>query len=483
MRVLGVDPGLTRCGVGVVDGAPGRRLALVHVEVLRTPADADIGARLAALADGLDEAMDQFAPDVVAVERVFSQQNVRTVMGTAQVSGVALVLAARRGLPVALHTPSEVKAAVTGNGRADKAQVGAMVARLLALPAAPAPADAADALALAICHAVARTGPRPPGPRRDGTGPMISFVRGTVAAVGPEQVVVDVGGLGLALQCTPGTISGLRVGDRAQVPACLVVREDSLTLFGFADDDERAVFEAVQTVSGIGPRLAQSILAVLSPDDLRRAVAADDLAVAHPGPGHRPQGGGPAGAGAQGQARPARRGGRRCPVCRPRTGRAAGAARCPRRWSASAGRRGRPRSRSTPSPQTSRPAPARARGPGARGDGPAHEGRASRPGRRRRPAEGRPARPGPFMSTCRRPADRGRPRRRRARARWSRPPPSRTTARSRVPCGRAPWPSSWGRGGSRTSWVWSWRPAADGRPRPTTCCCPGPPGSARPRWR
>jgi crossover junction endodeoxyribonuclease RuvC len=96
--------------------------------------------------------LDLHQPEAVAVERVFSQHNVRTVMGTAQASAVAIVAAARRGLPVALHTPSEVKAAVTGSGRADKAQVGAMVARLLGLPEAPRPADASDALALAICH-------------------------------------------------------------------------------------------------------------------------------------------------------------------------------------------------------------------------------------------------------------------------------------------------------------------------------------------
>jgi crossover junction endodeoxyribonuclease RuvC len=152
MRVLGVDPGLTRCGVGVVDGASSRRLALVHVSVLRTPADDDLAARLLALEVGLEAVLDELRPDAVAVERVFSQHNVRTVMGTAQAGAIAIAAAARRGIPVALHTPSEVKAAVTGNGRADKAQVGTMVARLLGLDAAPSPADAADALALAICH-------------------------------------------------------------------------------------------------------------------------------------------------------------------------------------------------------------------------------------------------------------------------------------------------------------------------------------------
>jgi crossover junction endodeoxyribonuclease RuvC len=152
VRVLGVDPGLTRCGVGVVDGAPGRPLSLVSVDVIKTSPDADIGARLVELERRMDAILDAASPDAVAVERVFSQHNVRTVMGTAQAGAVAIVCAARRGLPVALHTPSEAKAAVTGNGRADKAQVTMMVTRLLRLPAAPKPADAADALALAICH-------------------------------------------------------------------------------------------------------------------------------------------------------------------------------------------------------------------------------------------------------------------------------------------------------------------------------------------
>ena len=153
MRVLGVDPGLTRCGIGVVDGAPGRSLALVAVGVVRTPAGVDLGARLVGLEAGVEAWLDRHCPDVVAVERVFSQHNVCTVMGTAQASAVAITCAARRGLPVVLHTPSEVKAAVTGSGRADKAQVAAMVTALLRLEAAPRPADAADALALAICHA------------------------------------------------------------------------------------------------------------------------------------------------------------------------------------------------------------------------------------------------------------------------------------------------------------------------------------------
>ena len=152
MRVLGVDPGLTRCGLGVIDGAPGRAPTLVAADVLRTPAGDDIAARLLALEAGIEEWLTVHQPDAMAVERVFSQHNVRTVMGTAQAGAVAVVCAARRGLPVALHTPSEVKAAVTGSGRAGKDQVTAMVMRLLRMDAPPRPADTADALALAICH-------------------------------------------------------------------------------------------------------------------------------------------------------------------------------------------------------------------------------------------------------------------------------------------------------------------------------------------
>jgi crossover junction endodeoxyribonuclease RuvC len=152
MRVLGIDPGLTRCGLGVVDGTVGRPLALVDVNVLRTSADVPIAERLVTIERGIDAWIDDYAPDAVAVERVFARSDSSTIMGTAQASGIALVVAARRGLPIALHTPSEVKAAVSGNGRANKQQVGAMVTRILRLDAPPKPADAADALALAITH-------------------------------------------------------------------------------------------------------------------------------------------------------------------------------------------------------------------------------------------------------------------------------------------------------------------------------------------
>jgi len=152
MRVLGVDPGLTRCGVGVVEQTPGHRPQFVAAGVVRTESDLDPSRRLLAIEAGLEEWISTHKPDAVAVERVFAQQNLHTVTGTAQAAGVAMLLAARHDLPVVTHTPTEVKAAITGSGAAGKAQVGKMVTHILGLDAPPQPADAADAVALALCH-------------------------------------------------------------------------------------------------------------------------------------------------------------------------------------------------------------------------------------------------------------------------------------------------------------------------------------------
>lgn len=152
MKVLGIDPGLTRCGVGVLSGQPGKSLAFIAVGVIRTPPTMPLAERLHQVHQEISEWIDDHQPDEISVERVFVQANRRSAMETAQAAGLALTLAAARNIPVTLHTPSEVKAAVTGSGRADKAQVGEMVRRLLGLKEVPEPADAADALALAICH-------------------------------------------------------------------------------------------------------------------------------------------------------------------------------------------------------------------------------------------------------------------------------------------------------------------------------------------
>ncbi|MFP5416316.1 MAG: crossover junction endodeoxyribonuclease RuvC, partial [Actinomycetes bacterium] len=148
----GIDPGLTRCGVGVIEGGPGQTPTLLLADVVRTPSEMETGQRLATLERSLVQYLADFRPDAIAVERVFARRDVSTIIGTAQASGVVMLVGTRAGLQVAQHTPTEVKAAITGNGRADKAQVGHMVRRILGLDAPPKPADAADAVALAVCH-------------------------------------------------------------------------------------------------------------------------------------------------------------------------------------------------------------------------------------------------------------------------------------------------------------------------------------------
>ena len=152
MFVLGIDPGLSRCGYAVVEPAPRGRGRAVALGVLRTAVDDPVPQRLAQLHHDFVDLLDDFEPAVVSVERIFFQNNTRTAVGVAQASGLALALAAQRGLTVAQYSPSEVKSVVAGDGQATKGQVQEMVQVLLALPGLPKPADAADAAALALCH-------------------------------------------------------------------------------------------------------------------------------------------------------------------------------------------------------------------------------------------------------------------------------------------------------------------------------------------
>ncbi|WP_210726518.1 crossover junction endodeoxyribonuclease RuvC [Corynebacterium endometrii] len=152
LRVMGIDPGLTRCGLSVVQAGRGRAVLPISVGVVRTPAHSELTERLLRLSVAVREWMDDYKPDVVAIERVFERGEVSTVMQTAHAVGVLVLAAAERSIPVHMYTPSEVKKAISGNGRADKKQMTSMITRILGLNEPPKPADAADALALAVCH-------------------------------------------------------------------------------------------------------------------------------------------------------------------------------------------------------------------------------------------------------------------------------------------------------------------------------------------
>ncbi|MEX5266679.1 crossover junction endodeoxyribonuclease RuvC [Kocuria sp. CPCC 204721] len=229
-RVLAVDPGLTRCGFAVVDMSAQRTGTFVHVQVSGTRAHEALEHRVLSIMRAAEELMDRFRPDVVAVERVFAQNNAPTVVGTAQATGVVIAAAAARGIPVAWHTPSEVKAAVTGDGSADKESVNRMVVRILRLDAPPRPADAADALALAVCHgwrggmagvnAAERTsthsGSRPMQTRRGAalTPAQQAWRRAETASRAPGATVPRASGT--AASRAPGTATGTR-GRRGRV--------------------------------------------------------------------------------------------------------------------------------------------------------------------------------------------------------------------------------------------------------------------------
>ena len=217
--------------------------------------------------------------------------NVTTVMGTAQAAGVIALAAARRGIDVHFHTPTEVKAAVTGNGAADKAQVTAMVTKILALQAKPTPADAADALGAGDLPLLESPDDRPDGGRRSAgraaqsrlSGqsegrPMISSVRGEVLEVALDHVVIEAAGIGYRVNATPSTLATLRQGSEVRLVTAMIVREDSMTLYGFSDADTRDLFLTLLSVSGVGPRLAMATLAVHDAAALRQALADSDVA-------------------------------------------------------------------------------------------------------------------------------------------------------------------------------------------------------------
>lgn len=168
MFVLGIDPGLSRCGYAVLEPQRAHRARAVALGVVRTSADHGVAHRLAELQGELVSLLDEYRPVVVSVERIFFQNNVRTAVGVAQASGLALAAAAARGTTVTQYSPSQVKSVVAGDGRASKEQMQVMVQMLLGLAEIPKPADAADAAALALCHLAHDPGLRGSVTGRDG---------------------------------------------------------------------------------------------------------------------------------------------------------------------------------------------------------------------------------------------------------------------------------------------------------------------------
>ncbi len=277
MFVLGVDPGLSRCGYGCIAGDAGRERA-VTAGVITTPRDSPLPERLAELYGELGEVILECKPEVVVVERVLFQTNARTAMSVGQASGIALLCAARAGLPVVEYSSNEVKLAVAGYGAASKEQVQLMVARLLNLDEVPRPPDVADALALSICH-LAGAAP----PLGIGALTMIGSLSGTLAAIelsGEHAVEILVEVHGVGYEVLVGAREGAAlpaIGEAIALSVHTHVREGDITLYGFSDREVRRAFELLLNAHGVGPALALAILSVHTPPALARAIDEGDL--------------------------------------------------------------------------------------------------------------------------------------------------------------------------------------------------------------
>ena len=296
MFVLGIDPGLSRCGYGLVGRQEGDgRLRAQAAGVLETDPALPLADRLLVLHGELHSLLEEMRPQAVVVERVFFQVNAKTAMSVGQASGLALLAAAAAGCEVAQYTANEVKQALVGYGAATKEQVQRMVEQVLLLEPIQGPPDVADALALAVCHlttvplrravgaalSARRTEGASDGDQGREESAVIGLLRGPVLLrTGEGEVIIDVAGVGYRVTVTPSTAVALMTAGSGVDATLFVhthVREDAIVLYGFVHDDERRCFEVLLGSHGVGPALALSIMAVLSPAALSTAVLEDDL--------------------------------------------------------------------------------------------------------------------------------------------------------------------------------------------------------------
>ena len=276
MRILGIDPGIAIVGFGLIESNRGS-VRMLQYGAVTTEAGLPLATRLVQIENDMTALIAQLKPDEIAVEELFFSKNITTGIAVAHGRGVILCTAERLGVPIFEYTPMQVKQAVAGYGLADKKQVMDMTKRLLKLKAVPKPDDAADALAIAICHARSATSLlRRKDPDVKETVYMYYYVNGTVAEIDAGLAVIDCSGVGYACATTNYTLSQLKKGAPAKLYTYLNVREDAMELFGFADQSELRSFKLLIGVSGVGPRAALSILSAVTPQQLALAVVTED---------------------------------------------------------------------------------------------------------------------------------------------------------------------------------------------------------------
>ena len=344
--VLGIDPGTAHTGYGVVLAQRGSMGAL-DGGVIGTGSGEPLERRLTRIHARVCDLISEHRPDAVAIEELYFGQNARSAFAVGQARGVVLLGAGMAGIPCFSYTPQAVKSAVCGSGAADKAQVQRMVGTLLSLPEPPEPDHAADALAVAVCHANG-------APLRAAVPVVIASVRGEVLSKGPDQVVVESAGVGYRLSVSAETMRGVpAVGRETTLLSHLVMRDDAIQLYGFASEGERDLFLMLVGVQGVGPKVALAVLSGGSASELTAAIAAGDARPLPGRAGHRQ---------AHGRADH-------------------------RRAAREGGRRGGRADRGAPRRGSRRPARARARGPD-RPRLPARRGRGDARRRQRRHARG-----------------------------------------------------------------------------------------------
>ena len=285
VRIIGIDPGLRRTGWGVIE-TEGNRLVFIGCGSVEPPDDLPLASRLLAIHEGLAAVLGDFRPAEAAVEQTFVNKDGVATLKLGQARGVAMLAPAMFGISVAEYAPNQVKKTVVGAGHADKNQIAVML-KILLPKAEPKSADAADALAIAITHAHHR---RRRSAAAEGGEPMIGKLKGLIDSYGEDYVILDVGGVGYQVHCSSRTLQALpSPGEAAVLSIETYVREDQIKLFGFRSDTEREWFRLLQTVQGVGAKVALAVLSTLPPAELANAIALRDKAAVSRTPGVGPK--------------------------------------------------------------------------------------------------------------------------------------------------------------------------------------------------
>ena len=285
IRILGIDPGLRRTGWGLIE-VDGNRLIYVACGSVATSDKASLAERLVTIHDGLAKVVEEFAPDEAAVEATFVNKDASATLKLGQARGIAMLIPARAGIPVAEYAPNLVKKTIVGAGHCEKEQIRLMLRRAAAEGRSADPRRRRRARH----RGDACASPAKRHVEAEGGGAMIGKLKGIIDSYGEDFIVLDVQGVGYLVHCSARTLQALpAAGEAATLSIETHVREDQIRLFGFLTDVEREWFRLLQTVQGVGAKVALSVLGTFKPGDLASAIAMGDKAAIRRAPGVGPK--------------------------------------------------------------------------------------------------------------------------------------------------------------------------------------------------